>query len=246
MFAHFDTGMQARPVGSDEPLPYLLHRPPAMGDEPLPLVLFLHGAGERGDGLTEVVTQGLPKLVERGLPMPFLVLAPQCPRYGSWQCELTALDALLQEVCGSAPVDPDRVYVTGLSMGGMATWAMAARYPGRFAAAAPISGGWIPECGSRLATTPVWTFHGEADETVPIAQTEDMVAAVTRAAGAVRFTRYPGVGHDAWNQAYADPELYRWLLSHRRRGNTSDPARLVSQDVRGEPLAVDLAVRAER
>lgn len=242
MFAHFEARMQAHPVGSDEPLPYLMHRPAVAG--PVPLLLFLHGAGERGDDLTAVVTQGLPKRVEAGMSLPFLILAPQCPAYGSWQCELTALNALVDEVVQAEDVDPDRVYVTGLSMGAMGTWAMAARYPGRFAAAAPVSAGWIPECGPRLATTPVWTFHGEDDDVVPIRQTEDMVAAVEKAGGDVRFTQYPGIRHDAWTRTYADPELYRWLLTHRRGGGAS--AGLPGQNLGGEPLAVDLAVGAER
>jgi predicted peptidase len=242
MFAHFEAGVQAHPAGTDDPLPYLLHRPAVAG--PVPLLLFLHGAGERGHDLRAVVAQGLPKRVEEGTALPFMVLAPQCPVYGSWQCELTALNALLDEVVGAENVDPDRVYVTGLSMGAMATWAMVARYPGRFAAAAPISAGWIPECGPRLAGTPVWTFHGDADDVVPMRQTEDMVAAVGKAGGDVRFTRYPGVGHDAWTRTYADPQLYRWLLTHRRGGSPS--AGLPGQDLGGEARAVDLAVGAER
>lgn len=202
-------------------LPYLLYLPDGYDLDPdrqWPLVLFLHGAGERGSDLLGVTTQGLPKSVEAGGDYPFVIVAPQCPWHSSWTSELTTLSVLLDEVSVEYRVDPDRTYVTGLSMGGRGTWAMATRYPDRFAAIAPICGGWLPEAVGRIRRLPVWAFHGEEDTVVPIAHTEELVAALESFGGDVRFTRYPDTDHDSWTRSYDDPELYAWLLAQRRGG----------------------------
>lgn len=200
---------------TDSPLPYLLFDPGSA--QPAPLVLFLHGAGERGHDLGLVATQGLPAalLKQSPFPEPVRVIAPQCPADSWWTLELTALSELLDEALTRYPSDPARVYLTGLSMGGYGSWHLAQKYPERFAALAPICGGGIPPLAGRLKGLPIWAFHGDQDEVVPLTVSQAMVAAVNAAGGSARLTVYPGVGHDSWSRAYGEPELYRWLLSQK-------------------------------
>lgn len=181
-----------------------------------PLVLFLHGAGERGSDLEKVKAHGPPRLVAAGKQFPFILVSPQCPEDARWSTD--TLGALLDDVRQRYRVDPDRVYVTGLSMGGYGTWAMAMAYPDRFAAIAPICGGGDPRRAARIRGVPAWVFHGGKDTVVPLQQSEEMVAAL-KAAGApeVKLTVYPDAGHDSWTMAYDDPALYEWLLGRRRR-----------------------------
>jgi predicted peptidase len=213
--------------GGDESLSYLLYRPDRTGDPDdtrrWPLVLFLHGAGERGDDPAMLVAQGLPKLAAQGTALPFYLVAPQCPLHSSWTCELTVLAALLDEILADHPVDPERVTVTGLSMGAIGTWAMAARYPDRLAGIAPICAGWLPEATPRMRDLAVWAFHGEDDTVMPIAQTEQMVAALRSHDANVRFTRYPGVGHDSWVPAYEESDVCAWLAGRRRSSRRDAP-----------------------
>ena len=180
-----------------------------------PLVLFLHGSGERGTDLEAVKKHGPPKLVAEGKQFPFILVSPQCPPEQWW--DPFVLKGLLDDVQAKYHVDPDRVYVTGLSMGGFGTWDLARHYPDKFAAIAPICGGGDPQFVQALAHMPAWVFHGEDDPAVPIRRSEEMVDALKKAGDPeVKFTRYPGVGHDSWVKAYNDPELYEWLLSHKR------------------------------
>jgi predicted peptidase len=124
---------------------------------------------------------------------------------------------LLDEVSARYAVDPDRIYLTGLSMGGFGTWAWAIAEPHRFAAIAPICGGGAPAAVCALRHLPVWAFHGARDTVVPLHRSEDMVRALEACGGNVRFTIYPEAKHDSWTPAYADPELYQWFLQHIRR-----------------------------
>jgi poly(3-hydroxybutyrate) depolymerase len=179
-----------------------------------PLILYLHGAGDVGRGLARVRFGGLPRRIEEGRRLPFIVVAPCSPQHG-WEPE--ALDALLNEVLSRYRVDAERVYLTGLSMGGDGTWALAAARPGRFAAIAPISGGGDPAWAGQLKGVPTWAFHGESDMVVLPEASRSMVEALERAGGDVRLTTYPRTGHDAWTRTYAEPELYAWFLAHRRR-----------------------------
>lgn len=198
-------------------LKYLIYLPKGYDqdtEKKWPLILFLHGAGERGDDLEKVKIHGPPKIVEKGRDLPFIVISPQCPADSWW--EPFPLNALLDEVQERYRVDPDRVYLTGLSMGGFGTWELAARYPERFAAIAPICGGGNRLLAGRLKNIPVWAFHGDKDPVVPVGRTDEMVEALQRAGGQVKYTRYPGVQHDSWTAAYANPELYEWFLSHER------------------------------
>jgi predicted peptidase len=185
-------------------------------DAPAPLVIFLHGAGERGDDLDLLTVHGPPKQAMAGEQLPFGLVAPQCPEDSWWTWQAEAVLALLDETLATRNVDPDRVYLTGLSMGGMGTWDIAARYPQRFAAILPIcgsSGRWFAR---RLATMPIWAFHNADDPAVPVEGTTEMVAAVEQAGGTPRMTVNPTGGHDAWTAAYDDPEVYAWLLRQRR------------------------------
>jgi predicted peptidase len=196
---------------------YLLYLPEEYGKDPSqkwPLMLFLHGAGERGDDLERVKKHGPPKLVAEGKQFPFIIVSPQCPSDGWWST--TKLFCLLDDITERYPVDKDRVYLTGLSMGGFATWSMAMEQPERFAAIIPVCGGGEPILARRYRKLPIWVFHGAKDSTVPVRRSEEMVEAVKKAGGDVKFTVYPEAEHDSWTETYNNPEVYDWLLSHKR------------------------------
>jgi predicted peptidase len=201
-------------------LKYLLYLPQdydPKSDKRWPLVLFLHGAGESGKDLDKVKVHGPPKLVARGKQFPFILVSPQSPKFG-W--DVDALKALLDEIKEKHRVDPDRIYVTGLSMGGFGTWALAAAYPKEIAAIAPICGGGEPIWARRIKNIPAWVFHGGKDPVVPVERSKVMVNALKKAGGTVRLTIYPEAGHDSWTETYNNPELYTWLLE-QRRGRTT-------------------------
>lgn len=190
------------------------------GAEKWPLILFLHGAGERGNDLEKVKLHGIPKIVEER-SLPFVTLAPQCAENQWWSEYLPALDALLNETINTLPIDSNRIYLTGLSMGGFGTWHMAVEYPHRFAAIAPICGGdaWMYGVRERLANIrhiPTWVFHGAKDRTVPSRESKEMVATLKKCSGNVRFTLYPDAKHDSWTETYNNPELYTWFLNHQK------------------------------
>jgi len=201
-------------------LNYLLFLPKSYGENPQqkwPLILFLHGAGERGDDIELVKVHGIPKIVEQKEDFPFIAVSPQCPKFSWWTAEIEALNALLDEILETYAVDENRVYLTGLSMGGYGTWHLAMMYPERFAAIAPICGGGDPERASVLKNVPAWVFHGGKDTVVSPEESEKMVDALKTLSGDVQFTLYPEVGHDSWTETYDNPELYEWFLKHKRR-----------------------------
>ena len=205
-----------------------------------PIILFLHGAGERGsDGLLQTDV-GLPHAVRLDRSrFNAIIVMPQCVKDGWWQSAsmeqlaLASLAAATKEFKG----DPKRTYLTGLSMGGYGSWDLAAKYPGRFAAVVPICGGIVvPEhlrqmrpdlakdsypddpksyeqVAKKIGKTPIWIFHGGADDTVPVEGSQKLAAALKAAGGDVHYTEYPGVGHNSWDKAYADPELTTWLFA---------------------------------
>jgi predicted peptidase len=202
-------------------LNYLLYLPEGYGkdDKAWPLVLFLHGAGESGTDLKQVKKHGPPKLVEKK-DLPFIIVSPQSPGRG-WNAEY--LNALLDDVVAHHKVDRDRVYLTGLSMGGFGTWALAAAHPEKFAAIVPICGGGNPADAKKLKDLPIWVFHGAKDTTVRPSASESMVKALQEAgAKEVKFTLYPEAGHDAWTETYNNPEVWEWLLKHKRNGGKSE------------------------
>jgi predicted peptidase len=196
---------------------YLYYEPdaaPFAAEARLPLLLSLHGAGERGDDRGLVLAQGIPKRIAQGESLPFVVVAPQCPADQRWSA--ASLARLLDEIERISRIDPNRVIVTGLSMGGSGTWALALAQPHRFAAIAPICGSGDPTQVNLIRHLPVWVFHGARDPVVPLARSEEMVDALRQCGGDVRFTVYPDAEHDSWTPAYAEPELYQWFLSRRR------------------------------
>lgn len=194
---------------------YLLYRPADYNEqEKWPLLIFLHGSGERGDDLELVKMHGPPKLIAQGQAFPFVVVSPQCPKDQWWQP--VELNALLDQVIATNKIDEDRIYVTGLSMGGFGTWSLASYAPQRLAAIAPICGGGEAYWTRQFSSLPVWAFHGAKDSGVPVERTQTMVDALTRNGGTPRLTIYPDAGHDSWTETYANPKLYEWLLQQHR------------------------------
>lgn len=201
---------------------YLLHIPESYNTSKtaVPLLLFLHGAGERGSDLKKVAPHGPPARIARGeWDYPFIVVTPQCPADAWWTDSLMtdSLEALLDDLERNYRIDENRIYVTGLSMGGFGTWRLATENPDRFAAIAPICGGGDPFHAKRIKDLPIWTFHGAKDEVVPILSTEVMVQALKKIGSEVIFTVYPETGHDSWVEAYDNPELYEWLLEQKKK-----------------------------
>ena len=207
-------------------LKYLLFLPPdyqARSGQRWPLMLFLHGAGERGSNVWKVAAHGPPKKVAEHPDFPFIVVSPQCPEGQIWSNE--TLLALLDEIIQRYAADPGRIYLTGLSMGGYGTWNLGLTYPEKFAAIVPICGGGemitvmltSREKTEALRTLGVWAFHGAKDPVVPLEESQRMVAALEKVgAEEVKLTVYPEAGHNSWTQAYNDPQLYQWLLQHQR------------------------------
>lgn len=194
---------------------YLLYLPKDYDTkESWPLVLFLHGSGERGDDLEMVKKHGPPKLVTEGKEFPFILISPQCPMGKSW--EPYELNILLDDLIQKYKVDEDRICVTGLSMGGFGTWKLAAYMPRRFAAIAPICGGGDVNSARRLTKLPIWAFHGAKDKGVPVELTQEMIDAVTKNGGTPKLTIYPDAEHDSWTETYNNPEFYEWLLEQKR------------------------------
>lgn len=181
----------------------------------LPLILFLHGSGERGADLEKVKAWGPPAIAERDPDFPFIVIAPQLPEGEAWHA--LALKGLLDQVLKQYRVDRSRVYLTGLSLGGYGAWDLASRYPQYFAAVAPICGGGIARAVPAMRALPTWVFHGQKDDAVPESESARMVDALKAAGGNVRYTVLPEGGHvDAWVHAYGEAGLFDWFLQQRR------------------------------
>ena len=196
---------------------YYAHLPAAYGastTKKWPLILYLHGSGERGYNINSVKNGGLARTVDTEPDFPFIFVAPQCSP-GEWW-STAELSALLDRIELLYRVDPSRVYLSGLSMGGFGSWALAIDSPNRFAAVVPVCGGGDPDDADRLKGIPIWVFHGAKDMTVPIQMSQEMVDAVKKAGGNVKFTIFPEDSHDSWTDAYAMPELYDWLLKQHR------------------------------
>lgn len=175
-----------------------------------PLLLFLHGAGERGDMLDMVKRNGPPKMIEQGHKFPFIVISPQCPDEQTWSVEV--LNMLLNEMAIRYRVDTNRIYVTGLSMGGTGTWDLAIAYPRRFAAIVPICGRVDPDKAERIKDLPIWVFHGAKDDIVSPEISENMVNALKALGSKVKFTLYPEANHDSWTETYNNQEMWKWLM----------------------------------
>lgn len=206
--------------------------------EKWPLMLFLHGLGEcSNDDLDRVKIHGPAKIVESRPDFPFILVTPQCPPppgidpknpmklkspdlipivRNAWKAD--ELIQLVDHVMAKLNVDPERVYVTGLSMGGYGTWRLAAAYPDHFAAAVPICGGGNRDkMTTGLLKVPIWAFHGAKDPIVPLSESRQMVFPLRQAGSEVRITIYPDAAHNSWEESYNNEEVYDWLLSHRKK-----------------------------
>lgn len=178
-----------------------------------PLLIFLHGSGESGLDLNKVKVHGPPKLVEQGKKLPFIVVSPQSD-FGGWDAGI--LHRMLMDLKKNLRVDADRVYLTGLSMGGYGSWEFASRFGNELAAMVPICGGGKPEEAWKMRYVPVWCFHGAKDNVVPLSSSSRMIDALKPYQPDVKFTVYPEAGHDSWTEAYNNDSLYTWLLAQRR------------------------------
>lgn len=206
-------------VSESAPVQYLLYLPRGYGDPGCkwPLVVFMSGAGAVGSDIQRLTQHNLIHRLLRDRDYPLPVVAPQCPAGRDWNArEPKHLDAFLDEICSRLPIDPERIILTGLSMGARAAWEWAAARPNRFAAVAPICGRLDPTIAARLIRQPLWIWHGDCDGTVPIYYAELAVGALRKAGAQVRCSVVEGEGHDAWDHAYMDPGLLRWMQSSRR------------------------------
>lgn len=202
---------------STQKIPYLLYLPEGYSKDSsakFPLILFLHGIGESGSDLQNLIKQSLPKAIEEGLKIPFIVASPQCKMFHWWNTE--SLKQFLDEIIKENHPDTNRIYLTGNSMGGYATWALAIKYPDLFAAIVPVCGGGNSREVYKIKDIPTWVFHGAKDIVVPLSKSRRMVKALRDAGGNVKFTIYPKEGHHCWRIVYTTPDLYQWLLSHRK------------------------------
>ena len=208
----------------DMKMQYLLYLPegydlPQNAGKRWPLLFMLHGIGENGSNAQMLVKYGPAKMIEKGRDFPFIVVTPQHPGGSAkadklWNVELTT--AMMRDVIERYRVDTDRVYLSGLSTGGLATWVIAANQPNMFAAIAPMASWGYVEEARQIAHIPVWAFHGGADMIVPKSSVEPLIEAHKAAGGETKLTIYPGVGHEAWKNAFADEALYQWFLAHKR------------------------------
>lgn len=228
---------EAKVYHSDEgdQLPYRLLIPEQFVDgESYPLVLFLHGMGERGSDNEAQLTWGVEAFAKAGfrLEYPAIVIVPQAPDDDywanlDWRTEGTGLmekptkplqmayDLVLQ-IADEMPVNKDRLYITGLSMGGFGTWDLITRYPDTFAAAMPVCGGGDLSKAYLLKDLPIWTFHGAQDSVVPVEMSRDMVQAIREAGGTPGYTEYPHVDHFSWVPAYEDRFALEWLFEQKK------------------------------
>ena len=213
-------------------LRYRLFKPPGYDARTnYPLVLFLHGAAGIGDDNARQFNGGneVPPLAlttdAAQAKFPSFVLAPQCPRSGSWasfndrptemiRLTMSALESLKREFS----IDERRIYLVGVSMGGHAVWDVAVKFPKTFAAAVPICGAGDPAKAAKVVNLPIWCFHGGADTTVNVDYARRMIAALRKAGGKPKYTEYPGVGHDSYRNAFREPELLPWVFAQKRGG----------------------------
>jgi predicted peptidase len=211
---------------SDGEFPFVVFVPKDYkGDKEYPVILFLHGAGEtkgKGKGKGKMPAEvGIgPAIKKREKTFPFITIIPQAETFGWGADTANAKRALgmLEQVQKEYKTDPKRVYLTGLSMGGFGTWSLAAKYPDKWAAIAPVCGGGNVKDAAKIKDLPIWCFHGDADTAVKVELSRNMIKAVEEAGGKPKYTEYPKVGHNSWDKAYGTDELYTWFLEHKKKG----------------------------
>jgi len=205
-------------------LKYLLALPADYEKQPdakWPLVLFLHGGGERGDDLEKVKVHGPPKLSAAGKDLPYVLVSPQCPAEERWNPH--DLAKLVDSVANTHRVDRRRLYVTGLSLGGGGTWSLLTEYPGKFAAAIPICGRGDLAAAEKLAKTPIRVFVGGKDREQTVQNCQEMTAALKKAGGDAELKLYPDLPHDCWTATYDEPAVWEWLLAQRLPEASAEP-----------------------
>jgi predicted peptidase len=200
-------------------LPYRLLKPDDYDPKKsYPLVVFLHGAGERGDNNTAQLVHGVAEFAKPAnrKKYPCFLIAPQCPARGMWvktgQIVLDLIAAIQKEFS----IDKKRIYLTGLSMGGYGTWDLLARRPDLFAAGIPICGGGDEKNAKKLAKIAIWAFHGDKDVAVKVERSRNMIEAIKKAGGSPKYTEYKGVGHNSWTRTYSDPKVMEWLFEQKK------------------------------
>lgn len=199
----------------------------------LPLILFLHGAGERGTNNSAQLVHGIEDLILFSQTNGnAIVVAPQCPHNEQWvntpwsapshtmpeqpSDSMALVIQLVNQLKQTLPVDPKRIYATGISMGGFGTWDIIQRHPELFAAALPICGGGDTAQAPRLKNLPIWTIHGDQDGAVPVKRSRDMHDALKKLNGKIKYTEHAGAGHNVWTRTYADPTILTWLFNQRQ------------------------------
>jgi len=222
---HFVKIRNEKPLSKTEKqtVSYLLFLPTdydATSEKQWPLLLSLHGSSLRGDDINKVKNYGLPKLLtdpEKAKDWPFVTVSPQCPAGLHWSP--LQLNLLLDEIEKAYSIDKNRIYVTGVSLGGFGTWNLLYHFPDRFAAGVPVCNGFDPAVAERFVDIPIWAFHGAKDTTVKVEWSSNMVDAIKAKGGNnIKLTIYPDLGHTIWAETYGNPELYRWLLTQKKDG----------------------------
>jgi predicted peptidase len=181
--------------------------------EKSPVLIFLHGSGERGEDISRVKVHGPPHLVDSGRDLPFIVISPQLEDDQMW--DNARLDATLKTALSGTNYDVNRIYVTGLSRGGAGTWNWAIAHPDKFAAIIPIAGWSNVGFSCNLKNMPIWVFHGLKDDVVSPIHSKDMERWINECGGKVKATYYPDANHNSWTVTYDNPEIYDWLLQHK-------------------------------
>jgi predicted peptidase len=210
--------------GKDSESKYVVFVPHGyQGDKEYPLILFLHGAGERGDDGELPVKQGIGNAIKfkgGAQKFPFFAIFPQCAKGGGWKAGGPDADralAILEQVQKQYKIDSKRIYLTGLSLGGTGTWSLAAAHPDRWAAIVPICGAGDPATAAKIKDIPCWCFVGDGDNPGLVKKNREMIDTLKKAGGVPRYTEFPYVGHNSWDPAYVTSELYPWLLAHPRK-----------------------------
>ncbi|GAB3947449.1 alpha/beta fold hydrolase [Spirosoma harenae] len=218
-FLFFCAGLYAQPTAkTKEAYKYLLYLPKNYASEKsdFPLVIYLHGSSHRGQDLAKLKSYGLPQLVEQGQDFDFIIASPQCPNGKFWSTD-NWFEPLFEELKTKYRIDPKRVYLTGISMGGYGVWQTALEYPDKFAAIVPLCGGCDDSTKvCQIRHIPIWTFHGTTDYVIPINETERLVKRLNTCGGQVKFTRLEGEGHGI-QYLYKDKTIYDWLLEQRKQ-----------------------------